>query len=255
MDVIIAAGGIPEPDDPLYAYTQGKPKSLIDMDGRTMLERVVDGLQDSKYVDDIVIVGLGSDMGQTFKRPVHNLPDQGSLVKNGLAGAQYWLEHKPDSRRFIACTADIPLLTGPIMDQFMAMCQPYDSGIYYIMVTKEAMEKRFPHSNRTFVKLKGMEIAGGDVGIMDARLLDSEETLDMFANARKHAWKIARLAGLRVLIKQIFHKLTIADIEQTGERIIGLPVQIVLNPPAELAMDGDKPDQIDLLREEIAKTK
>ncbi len=253
MDVIIAAGGVPQPDDPMYAYTQGKPKALIEMHGRTMLERVVDGLQDSRYVDDIVVVGLGSDMGQTFKRPVHHLPDRGSLVKNGLAGAQYWLERKPESRRFILCTADIPLLTGRLVDQFMEMCQPYEKGIYYIMVTREAMEQRFPHSNRTFVKLKGREIAGGDLGIMDVKLMDSEETLDMVANARKHAWKIARIAGLRILLKLLFRQLDITDIEQTGQRIVGIPVKIILDPPAELAMDGDKPDQIDLLREELAR--
>ena len=79
MDVIIAAGGIPQPEDPMYPYTQGKPKALIDMNGRTSLERVVDALQDSKYVEDIVVVGLGDDMGQTFKRPVHHVPDPPSL--------------------------------------------------------------------------------------------------------------------------------------------------------------------------------
>jgi hypothetical protein len=31
MDAIITAGGIPQPDDPLYEYTQGSHKALLDI--------------------------------------------------------------------------------------------------------------------------------------------------------------------------------------------------------------------------------
>ena len=51
MDCIVVAGGIPGPDDPLYEYTQGKPKALLDMEGRTMLERVMDALQSAEAVE------------------------------------------------------------------------------------------------------------------------------------------------------------------------------------------------------------
>ncbi len=252
MDVVIAAGGIPQPEDPMYPYSNGKPKALIDVNGRTMLERVIDALQDSQYVDDIVVVGLGSDMGQTFKRPVHHVPDQGSLVGNGIAGAKYLLQQKPDTERFISSTADIPLMTGELIDEFIEMCQPLDKGVYYIMVTQEAMEKRFPNSKRTYVKLKGIQIAGGDIGIMSTELIKQEELLDMIANARKHAWKIARVAGLKMMLKLIFRQTTIADIEATAERITNLPVKIILDPPPELAMDADKPNQVELVRAELS---
>ena len=253
MDVIIAAGGIPQPEDPMYPYTQGKPKALIDMNGRTSLERVVDALQDSKNVEDIVIVGLGDDMGQTFKRPVHHVPDQGSLVKNGIGGARFLMELKPEATHFLACTADIPLITGEMIDAFIEMCEPVDKGIYYIMVTKEALDARFPNSTRTYVKLKDLLIAGGDISIMSTELAKQDEILDMVANGRKHAWKLARIAGLKVLIKFIFRRLTLPEIEATAERVVGVPAKIVLNPPAELAMDADKPDQVELVRAELEK--
>ncbi len=35
-------------------------------------------------------------------------------------------------------------------------------------------------------------------------------------------------------------------------RILGAPVRIVLSSPAEMAMDGDKPFQIEMLRAEFA---
>ena len=40
---------------------------------------------------------------------------------------------------------------------------------------------------------------------------------------------------------------------RTGERIINYPVGIVVDPPAELAMDADKPEQVDMLRAELRR--
>ena len=124
MDCIVVAGGVPQAEDLLYEYTQGQPKALLDMNGRTMLERVVDALQSSRQVEEIVVVGLGSDMGQTFKRPVHHLPGQGSLIANTIAGINWVLQRKPDTQAVLASSADIPLLTGEIVDAIIEMCQP-----------------------------------------------------------------------------------------------------------------------------------
>jgi hypothetical protein len=115
------------------------------------------------------------------------------------------------------------------------------------------MEKRFPGSNRTYVKLKGLEIAGGDIGILSVKLTAQKELLETAANARKHAWKIARVVGLRMLIKLLFRQVSLQDIETTGQRLTGFPVKVVLNPHAEAGMDADKPDQVALLRAELAK--
>ncbi len=58
MDAIVLAGGIPQPDDPLYAYTQGKPKPLLEIAGKPMLQWVLNALSASDHVDNVVIVGL-----------------------------------------------------------------------------------------------------------------------------------------------------------------------------------------------------
>ncbi|RMH01932.1 MAG: hypothetical protein D6706_00955 [Chloroflexi bacterium] len=252
MDCIITAGGIPGPDDPLYEYAQGKPKALIDMNGRTMLERVVDAFQHAQSVDDIVIVGLGDDMGMQFQRPVHHLPDHGSLLGNVLAGVRWLREQKGDVGYVLLSSADVPTLTGEIIDDFVARCQPLDKAVYYNFVTKEAMERRFPHSNRTYVKLKGVQIAGGDVVLADSVLADSHQELwEQLTNARKHAWKLAKTVGLWPMLKLLFRQLSIEDIENLFLRVVGRPAKIILNPHAEIAMDADKPHQVDLLREDL----
>lgn len=254
MDCIVVAGGVPQEEDLLYEYTQGKPKALLEMNGPTMLERVVDALQSARQIEDVVVVGLGSDMGQTFKRPVHHLPGQGDLMANTISGIDWVLRHKPDTQAVLVSSADIPLLTGEIVDAVIDICQPFDHGVYYSFITREIMEARFPGSRRTFTKLKGVEVAGGDLGVIHPDVvLDNREFWNALANARKHAWQIARKVGVTVLLKLLTRQLSIADIEQLAERITNKPAKVLLNPYAEIGMDGDKPHQIDILRAELAR--
>jgi molybdopterin-guanine dinucleotide biosynthesis protein A len=253
MYCVILAGGVAGPDDPLYALTQGKPKALLEMNGRTMLERVVDALQASNSVADIVVVGLGSDMGMAFARPVIHVPDQGSMAGNLIAGADCLHQGYPDEVAFLICTADIPTITAPIIDAFIESCRPFDRAAYYNMISREVMEARFPHSNRTFVKLKGQEIAGGDLNVVRFDVLqDNHQLLQALADARKHAWRLASLVGWRMIIKLLLRQLSPSDIEAETERILGRRAKIFLSPYAELGMDADKPEQVELLRKEFS---
>lgn len=257
MDCIITAGGMPRLDDPIYAYTQGKPKALLDMAGRSMLERVVDALQSSRYVDDIVVVGLGNTGHEThfqFQRPVVHLPDHGSLIDNAMAGLQWSKAHNPGATELLLSSADLPTLTSDIVDHFVESCRPFDNALYYTFVTQEVMEARFPHSNRTFVQLKDIRIAGGDLFLAHPTIGDSHRELwESLANARKHAWKLAWTIGPRALLKFMLRRIGPAEIEAEASRILRRPVKIILSPHAELAMDADKPHQIDLLRRELAQ--
>lgn len=254
MDCIILAGGIPEPDDPLYPYSQGRPKALIELAGRPMVAWVVDALQGSSYIDDILIVGLDESDAPPLSRPVYFLPNQNGMVANALAGLKWAQERRPAATTVMMASADIPTLTTPIVDYFVESCRPFDCHIYYAFVTQEVMETRFPHSRRTFVPLKGMRVAGGDLIITHPHIGDSHHELwTAIANARKHAWKLASIVGLRMLLKFLFRRLSVADIEQTATRILDKPVKALLSPHAELAMDADKPYQIDMLQAELAK--
>lgn len=249
MDALIVAGGRPEPDDPLYPYTQGDPKALIKMGERTMLERVVDALHNSTQVEKIVVIGLGHDHGMNFKRPVHHLPDQGSMVSNATAGLRWLLEQDPTPRPVLGVSADIPTLTGEIVDALIETCRPFQHSLYYTLVTQETMEKRFPESKRTYVRLKNLLIAGGDMFIFQTSLVNmNPEMIEALSNARKHAWKLARIVGFTTLLKFLTRRLSLNDIEKTGARLIHGPVKIILSPHAELAMDADKPNQIEMLQ-------
>jgi hypothetical protein len=94
-----------------------------------------------------------------------------------------------------------------------------------------------------------MEVAGGDILIARPEVAETNpEIWQSLANARKHAWRLARIVGLGTLARFLLHRLSLADAEAAAERLVGCPVRVLVSPHAELAMDADKPHQVDLLR-------
>lgn len=259
MDCVVIAGGRPDPDDPLFTYTEGKPKALLSLNGQPMLAHVLQALNDACQVDTIVVVGMIEEEGAAAIRhlpasqPVIFLADQGSIVANARRGLE-WLEaNRPGNSELLLSTADIPLLTGEIVDAFVEQCRPFDRLAYYNMVTKETMEARFPHSNRTFVRLREAEVAGGDLFLAQSDILYTNQALwEALTNARKHAWQLARIVGFRTLFKLLLHRLSLAEVEQLATQLLGAPIRILTSPYPELAMDADKPEQVDLLRRQLS---
>lgn len=257
MHCLVLAGGGSNPADPLFAVTQGKPKSLLTIGTQTLLERVIAAIQDSRYVDEVVIIGMdeqtAAEAGLQFKRPVHFLPDQGGMVANMRTGADYIATMWPGTGIILGSSADIPTITGEIVDDFIATCAPWDRAIYYNFVTRATMEARFPGSSRTYTQLADMEVAGGDMVMAQVDLIHRNEELVLAAtNARKYPWRIARLVGFGFLVRFLLHRVTLADVQAAAERAVGQPVAVMLSPHAELAMDIDKPSQLELLRRDLS---
>ena len=258
MDCVVVAGGRPEPEDPLYPYTQGKPKALLTLASQPMLAYVLRALSDARQVDRLVVVGVEKKEGQIaaqhLPHPEHVvfLPDQGGIIRNSRFGVEWVVEKRPEAAEVLLSTGDIPLLTGAAVDAFVQRCRPFDHLAYYNLVTRETMETRFPNSNRTFVRLKGVQVAGGDLILVQTRVLDSNRQLwEALTNARKHAWQLARIVGPLTLLKLILRRLSVSEVEEIASRMFEAPVRILLSAYPELAMDVDKPHQVELIKQEL----
>lgn len=63
MNAIVTAGGIPQPGDKLYAYSNGDSKALIDVAGKPMVQWALDALGEAKTVDQVIVIGLRPKAG------------------------------------------------------------------------------------------------------------------------------------------------------------------------------------------------
>jgi GTP:adenosylcobinamide-phosphate guanylyltransferase len=254
MDAVITAGGIPQPDDPLYPYTQGENKALLDISGKPMIQWVVDAISSSELIDNIIIVGLENPDLITSTKPAHFLPSYGGILDNIKAGVFKAVELNPDTDLLLVASSDIPAITPEMVDWVIRQAQEHDVDIFYNAIERRTMEARFPNANRSYIKLKGTAVCGGDLNAIKVRAVThNNELFDKLEASRKNALKQAAILGFDTLLLVLFR---LVDIDAAARKIakrIGLTGHGALAPYAEIAMDVDKPHQLEILREDLAK--
>ena len=144
MDCVLLAGGVPQTEDLLYEYTQGQPKALIELAGKPMVQWVLDALDDAASIARIVVVGLGPDSGLTAAKLAGYVPDQGSMLGNGIAGTRQILTLNPAAKQVLMCSSDIPLIKPEMIETFIRKCPDTTVDLYHAVVSRETMESPFP---------------------------------------------------------------------------------------------------------------
>jgi GTP:adenosylcobinamide-phosphate guanylyltransferase len=254
MDAIVTAGGIPQPEDPLYNYSHGDSKALIDIAGKPMIQWVLDALGDAKQVDNVIIIGLSPKSNLTCKKPMHFLSNQGRMLSNIVAGVKRSLELNKKNKYVLIVSSDIPALKPEMVDWLIDECSQTQDDLYYGVCQKEVMEARFPESKRTWTHLKDMDVCGADINISHVR--NATEHLEMWETLignRKSPIKQASIIGFGTLFQLLMRRLTLEDAVQRVSERIGIKGHAIVWPYAEACMDVDKPHQLEMLREDLAK--
>ncbi len=252
MDAVVTAGGIPEPEDLLYPYTQGESKALLKIAGKPMVQWVLDAISQAKTIDRVVLVGLDESSGVTCQKPISLVPNQGSMLNNIRSGVQEVTRINPQAEYALIVSADIPAITAEMIDWSVNKSLETDDDLYYSVVTREVMESRFPGSKRSFIRLKDMEVCGADMNMVRTAVVTGrDEFWDRLINARKNAFKQASLIGFDTLFLLLFRRLTIKKMVKVVAERIGLKGRALICPYAEVGMDVDKPFQYEILRTDL----
>ncbi|HEY5728653.1 MAG TPA: nucleotidyltransferase family protein [Anaerolineales bacterium] len=254
MDAIILAGGIPLPDDPLYSYSNGDAKALMDIAGKPMVQWVLDAVSGAKHVDNVIVVGLSPKNELACKKPLYYLSNQGRMLSNIVTGVNKSLELDKKSKYVLVVSADIPTLKPEMVDWLVETCMETKDDLYYGVCTREVMEKRFPESKRTYTKLKDIELCGADINITHVRMATEHlELWESLIGTRKSPLKQAGIIGLGTLWKVFTRSITLDELVSTVCKRIGIKGRAIVWSHAEACMDVDKPHQFELLRKELAK--
>ena len=249
---VVTAGWSPKEDDPLAEHTQGRSKAVIPIAGKPMIAYVVEALGDSRYVEHIVIVGLDPGDSVEFPTPVEHVPDAGGLLANIEAGVNHAQACFPDLDGILLSSSDVPTITPAIVDIFVEECIRTDHDLYYSIVKRSVMEKRFPGSRRSYVHLREGDFAGGDLLLIRPSLTFGNRSLwQDLARARKSPLRQASMLGVWTFIRLIARRLSLADAERRACQVLDLNGRSVPFPYAEVGMDVDKPFQLDIVRAEL----
>ncbi len=249
MDAVITAGGIPQPDEPLYKYTQGEAKAMLDIAGKPMIQWTLDALGGAKNVDNVIVIGLSPKSDLSCGKPLYYLSNQGKMLDNLIAGVNKSLELNPKNKYVLLVSSDIPAIKAEMVDWLIDTCMETSDDIYYGVCPRDVMEARFPGSKRTYTKLKDMEVCGADINISHVRMASEHlDTWEALIANRKNPVAQARVMGLDTLYLLLTRQATLQDFVERVSKRLGVKGRAVVWPYAEPCMDVDKPNQLEMMR-------
>lgn len=239
MDCIVLAGGVPKPGEALHTFTKGAPKALLPVAGRPLGQWVLDALTEASSIGRLVVAGV--EEGLVSPKLYRSLPDQGGIVDNLMAGLEA-LDAEAGGR-IAVCTSDVPLLTGAMVDWFVANAASGDAvgGL----IERAGVVEYFPDYPNTYWRLTDGRFTGADFAVFDPAVTSGRKgRFAEFAAARKSTLRMARLVGWRLLAGYVTRRLAVDDARRLLSRSVGFDVVLLDVPFPEMGIDVDLPEHL-----------
>lgn len=249
MDAVVTAGGRFAPKDPLYRLTKDGYKALLDIDGKPMIQWVLDALSGTDRVDTVAVVGLPVDTALECSHTLTIIENQGDMIRNIQAGVAYLDQIHPQDDHCLVVSSDIPAIRSEMIAWLVETVLAGNADIVYNVIGRQVMEERFPGSRRTYVTLQGESFCGGDANAIRKTMARATNPLaNKLVEARKNPVRQAALVGFGTVLRLLLGKLTLDQAVEAICRRMEITGLAVRCPYAELGMDVDKPFQYEIMR-------
>ena len=244
MTALVLAGTRPG-GDPLAAHSGVSHKTLIDICGTPMLERVVRAVAASPSVGRILV---------SIERPelVAALPPTGVPViampaaagPSASVGAALASEGTP----LLVTTGDHALLEPEWIEEFVAAA-PADADAVIALALRHAVEASAPQTQRTYLRFADGEYSGCNLFLL--RTPDARGVVALWQDIeakRKRPLAMLRRLGLGYALRYRLGALTLGDALGRLGQLSRAQIRAVILRDGRAAIDVDKPADLDLVR-------
>ncbi|MGC1381711.1 MAG: nucleotidyltransferase family protein [Candidatus Baltobacteraceae bacterium] len=244
LDAVVLAGG---PLDDIARLQPGAPnKAFVEIEGVTLVGRVLAALRGSRSVGRIAVVAPPSMRGRADLASADELRPDGVRIteslRNGVAG------FAPDADLLVVAS-DMPVLTPPAVDDFVRRVGELGADVVYGCVEKSVHLAAYPDVPHTWARLRDGTFCGGGIVAMKPRALPLlERFIERLGAARKDPFKLASLFGWDMLARFAIGRLAIAQAEARATRILGAPVRALVSPYPETGVNVDRVSDVELAR-------
>ena len=234
VDAVVLAGGDGAVIDPTSRF-----KGLLPIAGKPMVEWIVDALREAESVHEIaVVVPTAENLGAWADKVDKLVVSDGSFAENVLAGVRAFRVDRP----LLIATGDIPALLPEAVDDFVSTSLASGAEVTYPLVRKEDMLAQFPGSERTFVKIAGGPVTGGNVVMLTPEVAErNTEIGQRLFDTRKSAFHMARILSVGFVVRLATGKLRVRDVEARMNRLLGANCAAIYTSHASIGADVDKP--------------
>ncbi len=256
-DALVLAGSRPGGD--AMADSRGiAVKALIPVAGKAMLAHVTDALLDHQAIGNVHV--LAQDFAPFWAHVDTNELKNNARVIAQTSGSTIATSLDKvldqDDTRFPALitTADNVLLNAPMLDDFLSAAE--DTDIAIALVEKQVLLRRYPASQRTWLKLRGGQYSGANLFYFGSP--KAREILRYWAEVeqdRKKGWKILTIFGPWLLFLALSRVLTVDQLAVRVGKKLGLTIKIVPMAQAEACIDVDKDSDLEMVEQILAARK
>lgn len=116
------------------------------------------------------------------------------------------------------------------------------------------MEAQFPGAARSYLALRDFEICGGDLDLVRVKANLNGPFWARLVRARKSPLSPAAVLGWRTHFLPLLKRLSLAQGTDCINQQLDITPHVHFSPYAEVAMDVDKPDQLQIVRQRLAST-
>ncbi len=245
--IVLAAGTKSEPVSEASGLAH---KAMLEVGGRAVVNRVAEALQAAQLVGEVVVVTAPDSPVQDVLVEDTAWVESagGSYVDTIMAGLKY---HK-DCEEVLLVTGDLPLLTAEAVDHFVAEALDSGAELCYSMVSAKRADSLYGTTSHSAVRLCDGTFTGGNLALVSRQFVErQQQRLERAFASRKNPIGLARLLGSRFIFRYLLGRLTVADIVQRFNQILGCEVMVVNSPYPEVSFDVDKPDHIAIARQHL----
>src|SRR6056297_3720452 len=236
FDALVIAGG--KNDGPLKEFSDKKYESLIEIANKPMVQHVLEAVERVEVIENIIMVGP-EKLNEVTSKEYNIIRPEGTLVNNIKIG----IESLNENHHIIILTSDIPLVTSDIIKNFIKSCQKEKvHDLFYPVISKENNLKKYPEVQRTYVHLKEGVFTGGNMVLVSPDIIQGPlDWYDKILNLRKKPFKMSQMLGFKFIIKFIFRRLSVKEVEKRISNIIGHKCKALIIEYPEIGFDVDKP--------------
>lgn len=230
--------------DPLLADHPDLPsKALLPVGGEPMIARVLRALEGR--TGEVWVSGLAAEEAGA---PLREAP-----AADGPAAAVLAAVEAGAPLPLLVTTADHALLTGEVVDEFVAAAQAFGADLCVGLAGREVIEARFPEVSRTYLRFADARVSGCNLFYLASPAgLEAVRFWRAAERDRKRPWRLARRIGPRMLLRYLTGRLTLDGLFEHASARLGARVAPVLLGQAIAAVDVDKPSDLALVEDVLA---
>jgi len=244
-------------------------KAIIKIDGKPMVNYVMEALAESSYTKNIYVVGEEDRLNkvdiQRGKEKIKFVDDKGSFVDNLIEGG-----NESRTKKILYSTSDIPLITSKDVDSFIEGCSHRRDGHFYLAYyLKEDYEKNFSGvKSGKFYQLGNKFVKNGYLFMLDRDFLNEINKNKamrniiafLYSGRKKRLWPYLKLliprylsfASLSLLIKYMRRTLTIDEAEKILSGIIKHNI-VAIKSSSQVGIDVDSYEELQNIEKIIKK--